>query len=185
MLIGIAGYARHGKDTIADIIVARYGYHKRALADVMKEACRVIFGWTDAHLYGELKDVVDPRYGVSPRHALQSIGTQWGQFELAKYDDFAAVTGRKLWVNSLLSRIQGDTVISDVRFPHEAEAIRARGGGIIIMVTRPHAVDLSHESELSVKQIAPDFTIRNYGTIADLEWQTCKLMDGIILTRNV
>ena len=70
MIIGIAGYARHGKDSTADAIVKYFGFKKYALADVMKDACRIIFGWDERHLYGELKDVVDPRFGVSPRHAL-------------------------------------------------------------------------------------------------------------------
>jgi len=179
MLIGICGHARHGKDTAADFIVKHHGYRKHALADVMKEACRVIFGWDDTYLYGELKDVIDPRYGISPRHALQTLGTQWGQWELSKYDSFSDVTGRKLWVNSLLNRVSGDTVISDVRFPHEAEAIRERGG-VIIMVRRPgYAVDLTHESEAAVEQIKPDYVIRNAYTLACYEEDVLAVYDDI------
>ena len=100
-----------GKDSTADIIVSHFGYRKHSLADVMKEACRVIFGWTDKHLYGELKEVIDPRYGISPRHALQTLGTEWGQYKLSEYDSFKETTGRKLWVNSLLNRVHGDTCI--------------------------------------------------------------------------
>lgn len=179
MIIGITGHARHGKDSTADIICKHYGYKKHALADVMKEACRVIFGWTDEYLYGDLKDVVDERFGISPRHALQSLGTEWGQWELSKYDSFKKTTGRKLWVNSLLNRIQGNTVISDVRFPHEAEAIRERGG-FIIRVNRDYTVDLSHESEQSVEDITPDFTIGNYSSLIDLEWLICDMMNKVI-----
>ena len=180
MIIGIAGYARHGKDSTADAIVKYFGFKKYALADVMKDACRIIFGWDESHLYGELKDVVDPRYGVSPRHALQSLGTQWGQYELSKYDSFAEITGRKLWVNSLLSKLDGNAGISDVRFPHEAEAIRAKGG-IIILVRRMYPVDLSHESERGVAEIKADYTLNNFGTLADLEWQVCDLLGKITL----
>lgn len=176
MIIGITGHARHGKDSTADVLVKRYGFTKYALADVMKDACRVIFGWDDAHLYGELKDRVDPRYGVSPRHALQSLGTEWGQFELAKYDDFAETTGRKLWVNALLARVSGQAVIADVRFPHEAEAIRARGG-VILKVNRDYPVDNSHVSERGIDEIVPDYTLHNSGTLIDLDWLVCDFMD--------
>ena len=178
MIIGITGHARHGKDSTADIICKHYGYRKHALADVMKESLRVIFGWTDAHLYGDLKDVVDPEYGISPRHALQSIGTEWGQYELSKYDSFKKITGRKLWVNSLLNRIHGDTVISDVRFPHEADAIRERGG-FIIRVNRDYPVNLSHESERAIEDITPDFIIGNYGSLLDIEWLVCDMMQKV------
>jgi hypothetical protein len=183
MIIGISGHARHGKDTIADIIVKHYGFKKHALADVMKEACRVIFGWTDAHLYGDLKDIIDQRYGISPRHALQTLGTQWGQFELSKYDSFAETTGRKLWVNSLLSRVSNDTVISDVRFPHEAEAIKEKGG-IIIMVRRTcYPWDHSHESELAVEDIKPDYVIRNCAGLNELERDVLDEMRTILANR--
>ena len=182
MIIGISGHARHGKDSIADVIVSHFGYRKFSLADPMKEACRVVFGWTDAHLYGDLKDIIDPVWGISPRHALQSIGTQWGQFELGKYDDFAAVTGRKLWVNSLLSRSSGDVVVADVRFPHEEQAIHERGG-IVIMVRRPgYPVDMTHESESGVEEVIPDFTIRNGAGLLELEQETIKLMQEIMKT---
>ena len=178
MIIGITGHARHGKDSTADVIVKYFGYKKHALADVMKEACRVIFGWTDEHLYGDLKEVIDPRYGISPRHALQTLGTEWGQYELSKYDSFKETTGRKLWVNSLLNRVHGDTVIADVRFPHEAEAIRERGG-FIFRVNRDYEIDLSHESERAIDEINPDFVIKNLGTLTDLEWQVCDMMNKV------
>lgn len=182
MIIGISGHARHGKDTIADFIVSRFGYHKLSLADPMKEACRVIFGWTDAHLYGNLKDVIDPVFGISPRHALQTLGTQWGQFELSKYDSFSQVTGRKLWVNSLLRRVHGDVVIADVRFPHEADAIHDKGG-IVIMVRRTgYPVDMTHESESGIEDVSPDFVIRNGDGLLELEDETVKLMKEILKT---
>lgn len=179
MIIGIAGHARHGKDTTADFIVRHFGFQKHALADVMKEAMRIVFGWEDAHLYGDLKDVVDPRFGISPRHALQSFGTEWAQWQLSKYDSFSEVTGRKLWVNSLLSRVSGDVVISDVRFPHEAEAIRERGGFIIMVRRTGFPVDLSHESEQGVEEIRPDFVIRNGSTLKVLEEETVEMMQEI------
>lgn len=179
MIIGITGHARHGKDSTADIIVSHFGYRKHSLADVMKEACRVIFGWTDKHLYGELKEVIDPRYGISPRHALQTLGTEWGQYKLAEYDSFKEVTGRKLWVNSLLNRVHGDTVIADVRFPHEAEAIRERGG-FIIRVNRDYPVDLTHESERAVDDIDPDFFVDNFGTLSDLEILVVSMLKDVI-----
>ena len=179
MIIGITGHARHGKDSTADIIVSHFGYRKHSLADVMKEACRVIFGWTDKHLYGELKEVIDPRYGISPRHALQTLGTEWGQYKLSEYDSFKETTGRKLWVNSLLNRVHGDTVISDVRFPHEAEAIRERGG-FIIRVNRDYPVDLTHESERAVDDIEPDFFVDNFGTLSDLEILVVSMLKDVI-----
>lgn len=65
-----------------------------------------------------------------------------------------------------------------MRFPHEAEAVRERGG-FIIRVNRDYEVDLSHESERAVNEINPDFVINNLGTLIDLEWQVCDMMNKV------
>jgi hypothetical protein len=181
MLIGICGHARHGKDTAADVLVDELGFRKMSLADPMKDACRVIFPtWTNAHLYGELKDAVDPVYGISPRHALQSLGTEWGQYKLSEYDSFKDVTRRCLWVNAILARATGDVVIADVRFPHEADAIRARGGVIIMVRRTGYPVDLTHESESAMEQIRPDYVIRNGDDLETYQRDVCELMESIL-----
>jgi dephospho-CoA kinase len=38
MIIGIAGYARSGKDAAAKILVEHYGYERRAFADILRSA---------------------------------------------------------------------------------------------------------------------------------------------------
>lgn len=179
MIIGICGHARHGKDSIADILVREYLFTKRSLAEPMKEACKIIFGWTNDHVYGELKDIVDPAWGISPRQALQTLGTEWGQLTLQQFPEFKEKTGRGLWVKSLLNKATGDTVIADVRFPHEVEAIKGKGG-IIVMVRRPgQSVDLTHESESAMETIRADFVIRNGGTLEDLEREVIDLMNSL------
>jgi len=180
MIIGICGHKRHGKDSIADVLVKLYGYDKRSLADPMKEACMVIFGWSWEHVYGELKDVIDPAWGISPRQALQTIGTEWGQYSLQQFPQFKETTGRGLWVKSLMTTITGNTAIADVRFPHEVDTIREKGGKII-MVRRPgYPVDLTHESESAIELIQPDYVIRNGGTLDDLEEYVIEAMEEII-----
>ena len=181
MILGITGHARHGKDTTADMICDLADYRKTAFADRMKRVCAIIFGWGERELYGDLKDVVDPRWGISPRHALQTIGTQWGQFELGKYDAFGRTTGRLLWTRSTLDDIlpDEDVVIADVRFPHEAEAIRERGGKIV-MIRRPgYPVDLSHESEKAIEEIKPDHVIRNGGSFDYLRAQIIDFLTSL------
>jgi hypothetical protein len=184
MIIGICGLARSGKDTAADIMVEelnKYGYNikKVALAEPMKEACRIIFGWDDDYLYGSKKDVIDERYGISPRHVLQTMGTEWGQFMLSKYDCFRKTTGRKLWVKSLLSKYKGQNIIiSDVRFIHEADEIR-KNGGIIIKIEREGLKRMNHKSEKEIKKINGDYTIQNNSTLDKYKLkitETCKIL---------
>lgn len=182
MLVGITGHARHGKDSTADFLVKRFGFRKIALADNMKRACKIIFpNWSDEFLWGDHKDDIDPVWGISARHALQELGTGFGQHALGKYDSFAKTTGRLLWTRSTLSGIgeHENVVISDVRFPHEAEEIRRRGGKIIRVFRTIYPVDESHESEKAVMQIEPDCTIVNDGTLEELELMAVRAVHGL------
>ena len=43
-----------------------------------------IFGFTKEQVYGDLKDVVDSEWGVTPRKVLQIMGTELFQYDLQK-----------------------------------------------------------------------------------------------------
>ena len=74
-LLGLLGRKRVGKDTVADHLVQEYGYQKISMADPLKDVLRVLFLFGDEQLYGDLKEVIDERWGISPRQALQFVGT--------------------------------------------------------------------------------------------------------------
>ena len=67
MIIGLGFKARSGKDTVADYLIENYGFKRLAFADALKEGCRHIFELNDEQLYGELKEVEDDYWGVTPR----------------------------------------------------------------------------------------------------------------------
>jgi len=169
-LIGISGHKRSGKSTVAGILQAEYGFTLGSFAAPIKAAARVMFDWIEEHTDGALKEVIDPRWGISPRQAMQHIGTEWGQIELcAAYPLFRQVTGRCLWVNRLLdSAVDSSMVIPDVRFSHEADAIHSRGG-MVIMVKRPGYDGDGHASETEIDGLSFDHLIVNDGTVADLQ----------------
>src|SRR6056297_1375507 len=122
MIIAMTGYKGAGKSLAAAYLWKQYGFMQYAFADPMKAAMHAVFGWTDEHLHGKLKEVEDPRYSVSPRFALQTFGTEWGQHLLSEHKPFKQNVGRKLWVKIFIERFYDpdfDWVISDLRFPHE------------------------------------------------------------------
>lgn len=168
MIIGMLGQKRVGKDTAADYLCTWHPqFTKVSLAEPMKHAVMIIFGWTDEHVNGNLKEIVDPFWGISPRQALTTLGTEWAQKILCEmFPIFATTTGRKLWVKSLLHKHQDkNIIIADVRFQHEVDAIREIGGKII-KIERPSLVNTdTHESEQAWKITTYDALIVNDGTL--------------------
>lgn len=84
---------------------------------------------------------------VTPRLALQSLGTEWGRR-----------LNSNLWVSACLNHIrQTDNprhAISDVRFVNELTAIRA-AGGIVVRLLRGERTS-NHPSELELESIPLD-----------------------------
>lgn len=59
MIIGVTGYARSGKDTVANMLMDYYGRDKCeriALADHLKDFVNSLFGWGASHKDGDLKE---------------------------------------------------------------------------------------------------------------------------------
>ena len=42
MIIGVSGYARSGKDTIAEVLIMNYGFKRLAFADNIRKAVKVL-----------------------------------------------------------------------------------------------------------------------------------------------
>ena len=160
MIIGLTGKARSGKDTVAEHLAVAHGFHHYWFSKPMKDACRSMFGWDDAHLYGDLKEVVDPRFGISPRVALQTLGTEWGRNTI----------NSDLWILRAQKEMEQHDciVISDCRFDNEAEAVLA-SGGIVIEVSRADISEVAaHSSENGISSKLVTFRIDNNGTLQDL-----------------
>lgn len=182
MIIGISGHARNGKDTVADYLVLCFGFEKRSFAKPLKEACKIIFDWTEDHVNGKLKEVEDTRWGITPRLAMQLLGTEWGQKCLCENSlSFARTTGRNLWVNRCLIDVAGkNIVIPDVRFPHEAQAIKDLGGKIIKVIRPGYEGNSNHASETEMAKITPDYNIVNNGTVDQLREVVYGILEQIL-----
>lgn len=128
MLVGVVGFAGSGKGAVSDIFV-EMGFTKLAFADPVKDCVSKIFGWNRASLEGDtdtsrrFREIEDPYWGITPRYALQLMGTEAGR----------SVFGGDIWIRSMEVRMKSypDCVISDVRFPNEMEFIRSNGGNLV------------------------------------------------------
>lgn len=83
-IIGITGNMGVGKDTMADYVVAKYGFVKISMADPMKRIAKEIYEFSDEQLWGpsEFRNQEDKRYPrsdgtfLSARIATQLLGNE-------------------------------------------------------------------------------------------------------------
>lgn len=158
-LVGLIGFARAGKDTLAKEL----GYHRIAFADPLKELALYINPLIDGGALGLMplqslieqvgwdkakETAVNSPNGTRP--FLQDLGV-----------GVRLLLGQNTWVEAALAKYDPGqpTVFTDVRFPNEVEAIRGRGG-VIVRVTRlslnpPNA----HVSESLVTTVEPDYEV--------------------------
>ena len=183
-IIAICGAKRVGKDLLANYISHKFGYKKIAFADPLKDCVKALFNFKGDQLGdGYLKDIVDERWGITPRKALQFFGTEVLQY---KMQELLPDVNRKMLAYSLISRLRPDVlyVISDMRFLHEFEEVK-RLGAFVIRVDRPSVhVDINHDvpvhcSEVAYKEIPFDMHLINDGDISDY----IKKFDAEILRR--
>ena len=137
-IIGLTGYARSGKDTIAQQFIKNDGYERIGFADSLKQILyslnpRIELFNDDFIGHWHIKNIVDGRGWEEAkkepeiRQLLQRLGTEGGRVAL----------GEDIWVKTLFNNPHGARiVIPDVRFENEANEIRRRGG-VVVQITRP------------------------------------------------
>lgn len=166
IIIGLCGAAGAGKGTAAEAL-GECGLLEMAFADALYTAVANITGYSVLELKDrEFKETPIPWLGGrSPRHLLQTLGTEWGRNMICA-DIWVSATMRH--IDHLRGVLTTGVVISDVRFDNEARAIRARGG-VVWEVRRPGASCLDepaalHESEQGVSPDLIDLVVWNNST---------------------
>lgn len=168
ILIGIAGIKQSGKDTVGKYLVNHYGFTRLAFADTLKEACKIIFGFSDAQVYSqELKEVEDDYWKHTPREILQKVGTELFRMRLP---EICKNISDNIWIRSVERQIQNlylkgisKFVITDIRFYNELNFVRLLGG-VVWKISRPsleknqehsfllnpHSSEIEHSSETDI-----------------------------------
>lgn len=164
-LIGLTGYAQSGKDTLASILVEKYGYSRIAFADKIRD-----------FLYG-----INPMVGCSPTGYLQDLVNLVG-WDKAKQEPQVRrllqdlgisardLIGEDIWVTAALSNVEKDqrVVITDVRFENEAATIKSMGGQIWRVKRTGVGPVNNHVSESEMDGYKVDQIFVNNGTLDDL-----------------
>lgn len=162
-VLGVAGEAGSGKDTVCDYLVSEFGFQKIALAMPLKQIVAQAFPkFPEEHLYGasQLRNIPNREYPLSDNCPscgrkmrfvdLESwacrCGFKHGPFLTPRLalQTLGTEWGRRLyenvWVDYLFDQVDrrsGDKFcISDVRFPNEVKGITSNGG-VSLRLRRP------------------------------------------------
>lgn len=175
LLIGLTGRAGAGKSTVARMLEEHYAFAELALADPILEMLHALFA--SAGIDGAwatergLKEQ-PTRLGYSYRHLAQTLGTEWGR---GLSPDF--------WLRVLKLRLDdaqavgGDSiVVSDVRFPNEADFITSRGGVVVRVVRDIAPTARPHASEAHTDTLPVTTELLNFGSQATLLDQVDRLI---------
>jgi hypothetical protein len=191
-IIGLSGYARAGKDEAAKAL-GELGYQRISFADKLRDflyALDPIVGyeiapdkekteelpgdaWAAKAIPVRLRSLID-FYGweeyknsewVSEiRPLLQRLGTEAGR----------EVLWDSIWIDAALHDLnpEGKYVITDARFPNEAEAITSRGGSVWRIERKGNGPAVQpdgtvHRSETSLDDWNFDATLHNYGSLEE------------------
>lgn len=157
MVLGLTGYARSGKNTIADEFVKNANFEQVGFADNLKSILYSLNPYIFKNgIYFHLQGLVD-RFGwdesksiTEIRELLQKLGTEGGR----------AALGENVWIDGLFNKPHGaKLVISDLRFENEMQAIHERGG-YIIRVERPGVGPINNHSSENI-DFDVDFVVMN------------------------
>lgn len=169
LIIGLAGKARAGKDSVADILVKHFAFIKMSSVDPLKKSLSILTGYPIEHFNADaMKDVPLEFWGKSGREFTQDMG----MFLREKYgDDFLL---RRLEL-AMCNTEKGfkRIALTNCRFDNETEWVRKQGGIVFHvdgkyegMTTIPNS---DHATERGVTRLPGDMVISNSGTLTDLK----------------
>lgn len=167
-LIGLGYRARAGKDTVGAILEQSFGYESVAFADKLKEMCYSLTDSLDAD--DEFKENVQ-LCGLTGRQLLIAVGKALREHvSPSVWIEAADLPGALEYYDRV--------VVTDVRFPNEADKIKELGG-VLIEIRRPGLPEDMDETETAGAAIKWDHTIVNAGTLEDLEVMVATLLAAL------
>lgn len=176
-IIGFSGPAGAGKTTAAFAVVSsKHDFSRLSFADPIRHMLMAIgVGATEL---GDGKHLPNALLGSkTPRHAMQTLGTEWGRQSI----------GPDIWINASRRRLLhvldlgNRAVFDDVRFDNEARMIRDHGDGIIIHLENPALpARMAHASEAGISPELIDHRI-TATSVDDLRTQVFALLNSLAL----
>lgn len=174
MLIGLTGYAQHGKDSAAKFLAEEilkaggspvqiaFADGLRSLAEYLNPIVRPDLGWGSQRYTEVMRDVgyEDAKKSAEFRRVLQQLGT--GARE---------IIGEDVWVQALDTVYRklpplSSVIVTDVRFHNEERWIH-ENGGVLLAVSRvtedgrpyDNGIGTDHPSEAFIHELLIDYQV--------------------------
>lgn len=191
MIIALSGYAKSGKDTVAEMIQEIYPDK-----------------WEVKKFSGKLKLIASILTGI-PEHMFEDqdfktsiLGEEWWKnygdfYHQTTVRDFLQILGTdairnglhtNAWVNALMADYKpakmdqynpSNWIITDCRFPNEAQAVKDNGG-VVIRIVRPGIEPVNaHPSETALDNWDFDYKIANASDLVALKQSVEVLLNKI------
>lgn len=161
IIIAFTGKKYSGKDTAAKGLLRSPGWTHESFAVPIRAAACALIG-IDLEELNRIKECPLAVLGNKTlREFMQKMGTEFGR----------EMIDQNMWLNALKHRIRDKkkVVITDLRFPNEAECVHSLGG-LIVEIQRPgqEASD-THVSEMVLSRQFIDEVLTNDRTASDLQ----------------
>ena len=162
LVIVLTGLRGSGKDTVARMILEHESLQgmcarSYSFADPLREIVSTLFGFTTQQLHDrDLKERVDPQVGVSPRTALQRVGTNLFRAHFQAAFEGTPLATSAVWVDALVRRLRaqdgGVAVVVDARFENELFAAASVAPTQLYCIVRDAATQSAVEVEPHVHE---------------------------------
>lgn len=184
-IVGLTGYAQHGKNSVADILERDYGFKQVAFADALRALATVVNPYviSDAQKPNRYEGVVR-QVGYEQAKTIGDTRRFLQQLGVGVRD----VIGEDAWVDALFKDLNllDDIVITDVRFWNEALAVYDERGEMWGVVRTnadgtlyDNGIGADHPSEAVVADLVQDADyVLRASNLDELEAAVHAIMDG-------
>lgn len=180
-LIGLIGKKRAGKDSVAATLVGEFGFVRYAFADPLKATMLAL----DPYL-AEWEGHPVRLSTLIEEHGWERVKDEYPEARRLLQAHGVAIRDHvdvDVWLRATMRRVEAETrpvVVTDVRFPNEADAIEA-AGGVLVRIHRAAVTSSdTHPSETALDGRRCTFHIDNGGSLADLRAASVELAGHVL-----
>lgn len=173
-LIGLGGAAQSGKDTTGAYLTENHSYVRVAFADPLKQ---ILYGVNPLIPSKEAKG-----HTVRLRELVDAFGWEYVKEEypesrelMQRLGEFVRnILGETVWIDHGMKKAKGiinhggKVVITDARYPNEAEMILAAGGKTVRVINERVPPANDHETEKPLPDHLVTTKVYNNGTFDEL-----------------